>query len=106
MCESDGIPENEVCEEIGVHTCTEEDWKHIYPSNKGSKQMRETIESKNMAKCVNKKDPDGNPYDLSVYGKSENENHRRLDIQFQPCTPSVGGRGECSISTNSSSAYA
>jgi hypothetical protein len=43
MCESDGIPENEVCEELGVHTCEDEDWESIYPSNKGSKQMRDII---------------------------------------------------------------
>jgi hypothetical protein len=67
--------------------------------------MRENIQSKNLAKCVNKEDPEGRPYDLRVYGKSEMENHRRLDIRFQPCTPTIGSEGVCSISDNGYKAY-
>jgi hypothetical protein len=36
MCESNGNTQNEVCEEIGIHDCTEDDWDNIYTPTKGS----------------------------------------------------------------------
>jgi hypothetical protein len=40
---------------------------------------------------LNKEDNFGNKYDMSVYGSSENEPYRKLDLSFRPCKTVVEG---------------
>jgi hypothetical protein len=44
----------------------------------------------NSAWCFDREDENGEPYDFTVYGSSENMPHRRLDLSFIPCTPKIG----------------
>ena len=39
--------------------------------------------------CIDTLDVNDQPVDLRIWGKSEVEPHRRLDISFMPCTPVV-----------------
>jgi hypothetical protein len=48
------------------------------------------MRANNSAWCFDHEDENGDPYDFTVYGSSENMPHRRLDLSFIPCTPKIG----------------
>ena len=66
------------------------------------------MKSNNAAWCFDQKDENGNFIDLSVYGASELEPHRRVDLSFIPCKPviSINSNDVCSIPDNRSESYA
>ena len=88
--EGDGEGFNQVID-IGVHKCTENDYDDFYPATRASTTRIDQIHSQDAAWCFDKEDRSGNKYDLSVYGSSENEPFRKLDLSFRPCKPEVVG---------------
>ena len=53
------------------------------------------MKTTNTAWCFDTTDKiNDKPHDLSVYGQSETEPHRRLDLSFIPCKPTLKVRGQ------------
>jgi hypothetical protein len=48
------------------------------------------MQDNNSAWCFDTEDENGEPYDFTIYGSSENMPHRRLDLSFIPCNPKIG----------------
>jgi hypothetical protein len=86
---SDGLPENEVEIPLGVHPCDDSDWDRFYPTSYSSDEAFQKMKTTEGAWCFDTQDADGNMINLSIYGQSESESHRRLDLSFRPCNPVV-----------------
>ena len=105
----DGLPENEKITPVGVHKCTTQDWDKFYDPTFKSKNLKEKMKTNNSAWCFNTKNENDESIDLSVYGAGETEPHRRLDLSFIPCKPSIRGADtlnkNCLIDDGSSESY-
>ena len=60
--------------------------------------------------CFDHADSEGVPHDLKIYGSNENMPHRRLDLSFIPCKPTVGSErnfpdAKCRIDNDNDSSY-
>ena len=88
MVESDGLRDiNEL--DLILHKCSDEDYEHFYKPSQNNVFKFEEMKTHNTSMCINRVDENGEKLDLRIWGKSEVEPHRRLDLSFKPCTPVV-----------------
>jgi hypothetical protein len=92
---------------LKVKPCDDEDFENFYPPSKTTVTKFNLLKEKKTLMCIETQDEEGQPIDLRIWGSSENEPHRRLDLSFMPCTPVVDRdpNVECRISENTQSAY-
>jgi hypothetical protein len=81
------IEDNYVNQSIGVHRCTDADYKMFHPVVKDQVIIFDRLKQNRTMWCLNDKDIEGKPLNTSLYGKTDIVPHRRLDIIFTPCVP-------------------
>ena len=106
MITSDGNTDGDTLD-LEVRNCSDEDFENnFYPPSKTSVDKFASLKAASTLKCINPLDSDGNPIDLRIWGKSEVEPHRRLDLSFMPCTPqSDDRRGDCYVNAHTDANY-
>ena len=72
---------------IKTHLCDKADFAKFYEPTAASAQAIKHLQESNSMICLDEKDVDGNEIDWKLYGESEIEGHRRLDILYLPCKP-------------------
>lgn len=88
MIESDGETDISFLK-LELDICSDDDILSFYPPSKTSAMKFEKLtkaEGRTLM-CIKPTNDEGQPMDLKIWGKSELEPHRRLDLSFMPCTP-------------------
>lgn len=65
-----------------------------YPTIEANKNREKGFKEKitknkfvNQALCIERKKADGTLQDLHIYGQTETQKHRRLELTYKPCVP-------------------
>ena len=75
--------------EVGVHACNDSDYKDFYTLSKKSKPRFDDFKEKGSFLCMNDYDVNGLKVDKNLFGPDENTPHRRFELIFKPCKPTV-----------------
>jgi hypothetical protein len=104
MVESDGNM-NETYTDLKFHLCTSEEMHEFHHPNEASWTRMNALLDANVMYCLDATDTEGNVIDLNISGSNELVAHRRMQLNYLPCTPKLKGtnRGECEVNNFSRS---
>ena len=68
-----------------MHKCNSDDFSKMKaPSIQSSHRIQQLNETESLF-CLDKKDMDGNPVKMQLYGNNDNVPHRRIEVIYMPC---------------------
>jgi hypothetical protein len=70
IIEGNGVSER-ITQRIGVHKCTNEDYKKFYKTERKSVNLVKALKDTNGLFCINPLDVNGNSYNLKLWGRDE-----------------------------------
>jgi hypothetical protein len=86
MIDGDGEG-HEIITNLETRICTDEDWAKFDQIDHNAKRRVDHIKGNGSMHCLTGNDEHGKEVDLHVSGDSDTVPHKRLEINFVPCSP-------------------
>ena len=85
ISDGDGVKQYQNIVEVGVHSCTDEDYAELHAPNAKSKGIIDSLTGSKSLFCFDKTDVNGAEIDYGFWGAEDNRDHRRIEVIYMPC---------------------